>query len=197
MTDWSQYLRDVLPYVPGCPEPVAEQSILRAAREFCTKARPWVVDLAGITILDGVTAYPLVFPAQAELVRLESAKAGSIDVAVTREQFAKCRLAAYTLDGKTLTVKPGLTAGTVLVVNASLKPSNAATQSTDGLFDEFVEAIAAGAIAKLSSQPGKPYSNPGVAAQFAGEFDKAVGVTLTRLWRGRTAASPRTVANFF
>lgn len=205
MKTWDQFLRDVLPDVPGCPEPVAEHAILRAAQEFFQHTRAWRVWLDPVTTLDAVSAYDLNLEPRSELVRLESATLAGTGINIARVQdlpvdwrtgTAGVDTCIFTVDSKTVQLLPVQAAGLALVIQASLKPANDAEGLDDALFDQYVEAIAMGAKARLMAQPLKVYSNPGASNFHRASFDDAMAVIKTRLWRGNSAARPRSFVNF-
>lgn len=206
MKTWDQFFRDVLPDVPGCPEPVAEHAILRAAQEFFQTTRAWNVWLDDVTTLGVVTAYDLNLEPNSELVRMEAATLDGVEIALARIQgmpanwrttSPSVRTCVFTSDSKTVQLLPVKAAGMKLAIQASLKPSNNAPGINDDLFDLYVENIAMGAKARLMMQPGKDYSNPKGATDSYALFMDGINTIKTRLWRGTAATRPRAVANWF
>ncbi|MEO8021072.1 hypothetical protein [Polaromonas sp.] len=206
MKTWDQFFRDVLPDVPGCPEPVAEHAILRAAQEFFQRSRAWHLWLDDITTRGEISAYDLNLEPNSELVRLEGATLDGEIISLSRiedmpsnwrTQSSGMRTCVFTTDSKTVQLLPIKAADMKLSIRASLKPSNNAPGIADDLFDLYVETIAMGAKSRLMAQPGKDYSNMAGADAWGGQFRDAVDTIKSRLWRGNAATRTRSRANLF
>mgnify|MGYP000880103119 CR=1 FL=1 len=200
MKTWDQFLRDVLPHVPGCPEPVAEHAVLRAAQEFFETTRVWKLWIPDITTVAEGTEYAMFLEPKSTLVRLERATLDGRPIRVrTVDELPDdwttypqtLATGVHTSDRKTLTLLPAQAAGAVLKVEASMKPSNAATGVADDIFEQYVERIAAGAIASLKAHDGKTYSDSVGAAAWRTTFEGHMGVTELQRHRGYSAARPR------
>lgn len=206
MKAWQLCLRDVLPEVPGCAEPMAEHALLRAAQEFMQKTRAWKVWLDPV-ITDGLNlTYDLNLELRSELVRIEAATLGGQVITIAREQDVPANwqdgsacvpTCIFTTDSKTINLLPLKTAGMSLAIQATLKPSNTATGLDDAIFDRYVEVIATGAKARLMSQPDKAYSSPGAAAMHRSNFLSAIDTLKTNIWRGTAATRPRARSHWF
>lgn len=200
MKTWDLFLKDVLVHVPGCPEPVAEHAVLRAAQEYLETTRAWKLWLPDLTTEDGATDYFLLVEPKSELVRLERATLDGRGIAVRAEQDLPedwltypqgVETGVHTADRKTVTLVPSQTAGLVLKVQASMKPSNSATGLDDDLFDLYVTHIAAGAVATLKGHREKSYSDPDGALLWRGTFLGHMGVTDFQRIRGYSSSRPR------
>lgn len=199
MKAWSQFFRDVLPDVMGCPEPSMELALLRAAREFFAGAHVWTVWLDNTMKIAGITEYDIELERNCELVKVLRATLGDRRIDITTPDSlpddwqinptarAEC---IFTSDGKTITLLPSNATG-LLRVQAVLKPSNAAVGIEDYLFDRYVEPIATGAKARLMLQPGKPYSNPAYGSVLDGQFRDAISGILIQRFRAFSKAFPR------
>jgi hypothetical protein len=88
-----------------------------------------------------------------------------------------------------ISLYPAPAAGSALVVRASFSPLRAATSLDDVLFDKWVTAICAGALAYLYSQPGQPYTNVAQVAQMRAAFEAGVSSAVNRTTKGAVRAS--------
>lgn len=200
MTPWNQFFPDVMVHVSGCPNPVAQQALLRAARDFCTQTRAWVETLDQILIVQGTAEYDLPLDSGAELVRLEDwADVSGTRVKLTSQNRAlfHCESAVYTVTGRSVVVSPEPQGAGTLTLRAALMPSNSAAGVPDDIFGQYVELIALGAVSRLQKQPGKPYTDPGAAMSNQDEYQRQVESLKIRLWRGRTTDRPRTLPSPF
>jgi hypothetical protein len=82
---WSAFLPDVLQHVPGCPDPVAEHALLRAAQEFFETTRIWKLWLPDMLTVADETDYLLFLEPKSELVRLEQATLAGREIVVRSE----------------------------------------------------------------------------------------------------------------
>lgn len=208
MAIWADWLPDVLPHVQGAPVPQVEHEIKRAAQEFFTRARIWLVTTDDLPLEAGAVSLDIVLPnASMAVVRVERAWLGTRPLDA---RLADAMDDAHADDWETHTGTPSAViqftpgavrpypiptdAGTVRL-RVSVRPSDAA----DGIDDQFVaryqDAFSAGAKARLMLMLGKPWSNPEFGAAMRGVFDgyinQAITQAATGFGRGRMAATPR------
>jgi hypothetical protein len=200
MKAWSAFLPDVLVHVPGCPDPVAEHAVLRAAQEFFETTRVWKQWLPDITTATETTEYVIFLEPKSELVRLERATLSGRPIRVRTEDQLPDDWQTYTSgiedgvhtsDRRNLVLLPAQSEDLVLKVEASMRPSNTATGIEDCLFDLYVQQIAAGAVAALKEQSEKPYSDLAGAGAWRSRFETHMGVTDFQRSRGYSSARPR------
>jgi hypothetical protein len=197
---WAQFLPDVLVHVPGCPDPVAEHALLRAAQEFFETTRVWKLWLTDTLTVADQTEYFLFLEPKSELVRLERATLAGRTIVVRSEDelpadwmtSPQCvETGVHTPDQKALILLPAQAADQVLKVEASIKPANDATGIEDYLFDQYVKQIAAGAVAALKEHAEKTYTDPVGASTWRSTFNGHMVGTEFRRHRGFSSARPR------
>lgn len=201
MKAWSLFYPDVLPSVIGCPAPMLDHALLRAAQSFFTKSQVWKLWLDNVTTTLGVTDYDLELESNSELVKLERATLDGRPITVTTPevlpadwQTSQLRISdcIFTVDRKTVTLLPTpTTAGLVLRIEAVLKPSNAATGIEDYLFDNYNDTIATVATAELLKKPGMPWTNMVLGQEIANLANDKVSAIAFQKWRAFSAALPR------
>lgn len=206
MKTWPAFYRDVLPEVLGCTDPGMDLALLRAAQRLFGRAHVWTVWLDNTSTASGATEYDIELEPGSELVKLQRATLDGRPIRLTtpeslpddwKTSSAGIDACVFTRDSKTITLLPANTAGLVLRVEATLKPSNTATGIEDHFFDQYVEIIATGAKAGLMQQMGHPFSNPARAMDLERRFDDAVGGLAIRSFRAFSSALPRGRANTF
>lgn len=173
MADLDKFLPYVLPNADGCPIPAAEQAIMSAAIEFCERSHAWNARLDPIAV-DALTAE----------VDIDVEAGSAVETIITAEFAGKeiqpkseADLIEILGEGwreRTGTVTNFFLIGNAmrlvlipadagsLVVRAAYRPLRSSNVLPDVLFEEHVEAIASGALAKLYATPNKPFSNPGL-----------------------------------
>jgi hypothetical protein len=204
MKTWDQFYRDVLPHVPGCPEPMADHALLRTAQQFFTTTRVNQVTFDPITIRPNLTSYDMPLPPKVEIVRLEHALLNGREIAITtaesmpldwrttQQGIEDC---VFTEDRRSVTVlplRPSMDPGSyILILLASMRPSDKADGIDDKFFALYSEIIAGGALARLMAQPKKSYTDQGEAQILRDKFVNAMSVTSIKRWRGFSKQMPR------
>jgi hypothetical protein len=187
MRAWSEFIPNVMPFVPGCPEFEVENRLRKAAIEFCERSRIWRA--RGVTLVTstvaGQTGYTVPsLPVHAGLCHIFVAWRGTDErdeVRVLEESDAddiEPTAAASRDFGIMLTSRSTLnllpppdSAGIVVRGSVAYCPSDDADGVPNALFVEWREAIEKRAIAELMLQPGKPWSS-GDAMGHMGRADK-------------------------
>lgn len=198
MKTFEAFFPDLLPLVPGCPEPVAKFALRRAAQRFCELTLAWRANMDPIYLTPGIDEYDLNLETTAELVRIEKALIGDRDMHVLTPNDCVSRHRPYIecADKKTVFVNPTPTVEALLTITASLKPSNSATGVEDFLYDQYVSVIANGASGLLKQHPAKLYSAANGREVWVEFESRCAGIKLSK-WRGHGRNTPRTRANFF
>ncbi|MBX3653197.1 MAG: hypothetical protein KF686_03365 [Ramlibacter sp.] len=206
MKTWDKFLKDVLPKVPGCPEPVAEHALLRAAQEFLDTTRLWKRWLDPVVTREGVMEYDLELEPSSELVRLERATLDGRPITCLAQDELPTDWQTYpntvcdcvhTVNGRTLILLPPSAGDLSLSIEASLKPADGATGIEDELFARYLLPIAHGAVSLLKEDTTTSYGDPAGAMRFRGLFDEAMTVNEFRRARGFSNTEPRRRARTF
>jgi hypothetical protein len=201
------FLPFVLPYAMGCPEVSAQRALVDSAIEFCEKSLLVRATLTPVSLVAGTYTYtPAVptheamvmpvgvwfkgaelAPVAADAIRNPQAFASSIPD-VTAETGDPREFFALTAGQLGLYPIPDTTESGVLLVRAALRPTRAATELEDVLFNDWVEAIAAGAMSRLMRSHGQPFTDPVEGARRAMEFYQAINRARIEGSRGRVRA---------
>lgn len=203
-TTLASFLPLVLPHAPGAPDIAAKQEILKAAIKFCDATRVWKAILSPIDIVAETATYAIPAPAGSQCVVVEEVYYDGTQITPKtpdqlKEQYANWMTKAgvpqfyFQLDPDNITLSPipenALADG--LVIRGALKPILSATTLPDMLFNQYADPIASGAIAALCAAPGKPWTNPEVAAFRAQLFQEAIDKTKTKVSKAFVRAPNR------
>lgn len=187
MATLDQFLPWVLPSAVNCPTPLAYQAIKDAAREFCVATNviqegstqagrsgraSYTIDEPSGTKLNQVLRVTwegsTLSPVAAGDVKLATALRGSVGDAVveagTPRQFYQRTPLDPTIYLWPVPDDKAVNATNGLYIKAAFAPYPAATSLPDELFEYYVTAVAAGALASLLSMPEQPWTNPNMAA---------------------------------
>lgn len=154
---------------------------------------------------DGVaTEFTMSPPAESEIVKLLSVAVDDdpIEVVEASKGVAFRRRGthadlAFTRDRKTLVVYPAPEAGTVIHVEAALRPSDDAAGLPDEFADLYRQDIAKGAVASLLLMPKQDWSDPGTGADLMRMFVDRIGTVGAQVARGFSRGPLRTKAYWF
>lgn len=205
MKTLAKFLPFVMPFARSCPQEVAEQAILDAAIDFCEQTGVLQRTLDPLDVGAGVMEYELLLPTKQELVQVKRAwfkgseltpvaveavgipQAWRDDVPGVTPQAGDPQ-AFYSSSRNSIAVypRPRIAEEGVLTVRAATKPSRSATQLEDELFEDWVEAIAAGALMRLHAAPGTAYTDTTRSETRRTEFQVAVNKAKYRANFGRT-----------
>ena len=181
MRDWADFFPDVLPAVElGTPEPTVVHQLRRAAQDFCHRTRAWRTTLEPITTVGEQTAYDIPLPEQTALVRVEGAELlGHGSLALWRPGLGEGQY-LLTRDARKVVLHRSVASDLTMVLDVTLKPGDMAMGIDDAVFDQYSEAIALGAVARLRGDP-----------VLRADFHTRCETINVEVWRGRAAVRPR------
>lgn len=171
MVNISEFFPRLIPNVMGCSEPLAQQALVDAAITFCDQSLAVTVDLDPVTIPVGSTAIELETPDQTTVAQVLYAWYDKkVLNAVPYGQFTdiyrpNATPTDYTVEyldevaNLRVYPAPSVAVPNGLVVRVALRPTRAATQLHDILFQRYVDGIVCGAQAILCAIPDQPFTN--------------------------------------
>jgi hypothetical protein len=204
MIDLDVFLPRILPYAPGCAEPTAFASIIKAAQTFCERTRLWR-DRDQFNVTPS-SCNVVCAPNGAELFEIESARFNGSDLEpialadldakhpTWRQMSAgAARWITQTEPGSVLLVPT--TTGT-LELSTLLRPADNAEQLPD-LFSQYTQVIADGALGDILMLPAQSFSNPDLAQFYSMRFDNRINELFNRTIKGQQRAPVRSRPRFF
>ena len=184
-TDYINFYEYVLPEVHGCPKAVAKNAIRDAVIEFCDKSQVWTAPSEDTDIVAGYSRYS--FDA-----RTDGAIVATIGYAAINDNPIS-RVSIYELEEKMpnwryvtsktpnvcfmdtsesmrLVGEPEEDIIGGLYVEVVLKPSRTSTECPQFLLENWAEAIAHGALARLKAMVGRPWADGQMVSYHRNEF---------------------------
>lgn len=196
------FFPSLMPRVAGCPEPVALQALRDAAMEFCDMTCIVVAVTEPQPTFLGQSRYTLALPTGTQVTRLLRAWMGKRELGVA--QRAAQPLAAHentsdatgtpsivamtAADTVNLLPAPDIPSIAPLAVQVALRPTPDATALADDLYMFWRDAVVGGALARIASTPGRPYSDANQAALGASMFNAGLSAARREFHRSRSAA---------
>lgn len=206
---YADFLNYVIPWVPGCPTPLALQEIRNAMIELCEKALIIQRDHHPVTVLSNITDYDFE-PPEGYLVT-KIMKMWYLGQEMRPEQLDHQLLRGYAYNNDVVTHLPrqmgdprfysqkdeyGFFVWPIpketkvdgITIRVALKPKRICPDECDPvddmIFEDYAETIAAGAKRRLMLIPKKPYSDPNQATAEQQLFMAGMNVARQRAVRG-------------
>ncbi len=196
----------VSPYVPGAPDPTLLYHLRQAAIDWCTRTLCWQTDLDAILTVVDQDTYEIPIPIDTALVKIlgwsvDAAEPLACTTAAIGRKLKLCGSRAdalWTPDKISITVNPMPdTAGKEMVLNVALKPTQDALEIPTFIFEQYIQHIAAGAIARIAALPRQPWTDLQLAAMKGNEFEQTLNRTASAVSRGNARTKVRSVVQWF
>lgn len=207
---FSTFLKDVLPIVKGCPQPMVIDALRDAARELCERAPIWRDEVDSIMYVAGVAEYDLSAPDNTEIVQvvevyqngygpLQQITEQALSAADPRWKERTSNQPTYyihpAIDVLRIVSIPSVSATTPLVIKGWLQPSLSATEMDSKVLTKWRDHIVYGAKARLLALTEVSWSNPAMASYYAVSFEtskaKAAGYALSQSAGGTLSVRSR------
>lgn len=181
MKQLDDFLPFLLPHVPGFAVPTSQMALVQTAIEFCDRTSV-IQEISEQAARAGVAVYDVDVPNQQVLIRIQEvlhdgkpldvASYPVADIPDGRPMFVMTPLP--TQAEFTIIPAPAPDHVATLAVRASFKPAPDADQLHDDLYTQWLDAMVQGALRRMYSMPGQPFTSM-TNAQIAGAaFEKYV-----------------------
>ena len=151
MATFDSLVKEVLPYVPGCPDTLVEANLRSATIELCEKSKAYVVELDVISSISGVFEYEFDQPTGTDVHQILWMTYDGEDMDPTN---------ATRTDG--------------FRVSVALKPTRSSNNINTDFSTDYRDGIIFGALWRLLRIPAKEWSDPRAAADYRNLFDEQV-----------------------
>lgn len=202
MISIDEFFPRVLPYVPGCSEPLARQAILDSAIRYCEKTLILRQSLDSFNTIKNLVSYDLESPnnqmrvARVLSVTIDGKEVKGIfeeDVPLLSDDEGK-PTGFYTtrVDSEfVLNLYPKPDRKYKVVVTVALAPTKRATSLEDDLYNVWSDGVIAGAIANIAKVPNMPFSSMDVAMAKEMELAKYMQESRVESYYGRVRGGTR------
>lgn len=171
MKPLSAFYPRILPYLPGCPEPIVDQVLVNAAIEFAENSLTIRQNLDSFNTVIGVDQYDLDPPSNHhDINRVMSVAVNGKELAPGMAEVIRNDLQTATATPRgfftdrtdntfTLRLSPPPDKVLPVVVAVTLRPARSATYLDDDMYNIWIDPIVSGAIARAMQIPDQPYTN--------------------------------------
>jgi hypothetical protein len=187
MASFESFMKDVLPYVPGCPDTVVENALRSSSIELCEKAAVYTRELDPIGTVAGIHEYEFGQPVGTKVDKILWAIHDGKDLEAISPRGLESQNPKWRDNTSTprhflqqspdlfwLVPVPDTTLSNAVVMNVSLKPSRGSNNISTQIADNYRDGIVFGALYRLLRMPARDWSDPMAAADYAGMFRQAV-----------------------
>lgn len=200
--EWSAFYPDILPNVPGCPLPLVDHHLRRAAIELCERAKRIKVDVSFDTVagtaeytLNPGTGFVLVSVLDAGCDGKPLDPVSRAELAIGEDwQTEAGRPSHYLTTTAPTVLRLWKTPDAVFTINAglSIRLSETATEVADWFGDRYREGLCSGAIARLCAMPKKDWTDYEQATLHQSRFERMVSRAVAEGIKDGTRAPLRT-----
>jgi hypothetical protein len=203
---YDEFLPYVLQYVPDASDFIALNAIKSAAIEFCEKTLVWQYNVPAMDINNGQSNYVVATPSDTKMVVPVQAyfntnlliPKGPDELAniyrmgdYQQIQGAPQYITRITKPEVTLVPTPFVTQPATLYLRVALAPTRDSEEIGSEMFEQYVEAIAWGARARLMAQPRQDYSDRAGAIEALKMFRYEINRIRMQVNKGLTRGSPK------
>lgn len=188
MAAYTEFYDYVSPECPRAPDDQIKLKIRSAVMDFCERTRRYKYDVAPISIVAAQHTYGVAVPSERIMVDVLSAFVNKIEIypRSTRqldEELREWRTATgaavyyYVPDQNQIRIVriPTEAIANGLELTVALKPARISEDCPDWILEDHAETIAHGALARLFSMRGVPWSDPQMAGAHESRFNTAIG----------------------
>ena len=201
---YTQFLREIIPYVRDVPEVVVVQAVRNAAIQFCERTRVLQTNLEPMDVTAEVAVYDFQPDIGYKVVDIMEAWYGDqLLIPKAVEELTRIyRTSNWNdLDGNpyyyfrsrtqeiTLVPYPRVSELAKLKLRVSLTPARDADTIDSEIYERYYEFISLGARARLYDTANQPYYDPKAAQVYLKRFSDAMNEVRTRVAKGLTRAS--------
>lgn len=204
---YEEFLPRVLQYVPDASEFIAVDAIKQACIEFCERTYYWQYQSPSLNVVNGQSQYVIPTPSDTKFVGPVQVYFNTLLlIPKSPDELADIyRMGSWNqLQGSpqyvtriikpelTLVPIPYVTQPAVLYVRAALAPTQDSNEVDSEIYEQWAEAIAWGARARLLAQPRQDYTDKAGAIEAAKMFNYHINRARIQMNKGLTRASTRT-----
>lgn len=182
----------------SAPELLIEHHIHRTIIDFCERSQIWQEDVGPIQVIAGIDTYEVSASRRERVVQVKEVYAENDGGDLVQFEYGQgLRSWSWYHDSPyNITVAPlEYLEGRQLIVVAALTPQlyNGQFRFSRMITDEYFDAIATGAKARILAVPGKDWTNPQMAGAYTAKYEQALNGALVRAGRDH-AQIPHRVA---
>ena len=187
MASFNSLIKEVLPYVPGCPDTLVLNNLRSATIELCEKSKAFVFDLDPITSISGVYEYDFDQPTGTDVHQilwatydgedLDPISPRSLEVNYPDWKDKSSIPQVYlqkTPNTFWIVPIPSSTKTSAIQLSVALKPTRSSNNIDTTFSNDYRDGIIYGTLYRLLRIPAKDWTDPGAARDYLSLFNEEV-----------------------
>lgn len=187
MASFDSLVKEIIPYVPGCPDSVIESNLRAATIEFCGKTKAYVKDLDSISTVSGTYEYEFDQPVGTSVHSILwmihdgddldpiSPRSLELNFPDWRDRSGIPRVYLQkNADTFWITPVPNASTTNGLFLSVALKPTRTASNIDTNFSNDYRDGLLFGALYRLLRIPAKDWSDPAASADYLALFSEQV-----------------------
>ena len=185
MATYTSLVKDILPYVPLCPDALVEQHIRSATIEFCERSKAYILDIDPFNTTAGVYEYDFDIPVATEVHQVLDMTHDGNDM----DPISPRSLELNYPDWRNRTGSPHVylqkssslfwivpvPSGTKEVIaSVALKPTRTSNNIDSTISNQYRDAIVYGALYRLLRMPNREWTDIGAAREYLAQFNSEI-----------------------
>ena len=187
MAAFDSLVKDILPYVPNCPDSLIESALRSACIEFAERSKAYTFDLDAITSIPGVFEYEFDQPSGTDVHQilwmtydgndLDPISPRSLELNYSDWRNKTSVPQVYlqkTPDAFWVIPIPGSAVANGIQLSVALKPSRTTSNIDTTFSNSYRDGIIYGTLYRLLRIPAKDWTDPQAAADYLNLFSQEI-----------------------
>tara|TARA_R110002012_G_scaffold74771_1_gene189408 strand:+ start:708 stop:1382 length:675 start_codon:yes stop_codon:yes gene_type:complete len=181
MASYTSLVKEILPYVPMCPDSLVEQHLRAATIEFCERSKAYILDMDPFNTISGVYEYDFDIPVGTEVhqVLLMTHDGNDMDPISPRSlelnypDWRDKTGQPHVYLQKTPTtfwIVPVPSGSKQVIASVALKPTRTSNNIDTTISNQYRDAIIYGALYRLLRMPNKEWTDIGASQEYSFQF---------------------------
>ena len=181
MAAYSSLVKEVLPYVPLCPDSLVEQTLRSVTIEFCERSKAYILDMDPFNTISGVYEYDFDIPTGTEVHQILymtyngkdmdpiSPRSLELNYPDWRDRTGNPHVYLQKTP-TTFWVVPVPSGSEQIITSVALKPSRTSNNIDTTVSNTYRDAIIYGTLYRLLRMPNREWSDVGSAQEYLFQF---------------------------
>ena len=203
MASYSSLVKEVLPYVPFCPDSLVESNLRSATIEFCERSKAYVLDMDAFNTISGVYEYDFDIPTGTEVHQVLqmtydgmdmdpiSPRSLEINYPDWRDRTGRPHVYLQKTES-TFWLVPVPSGSFPVIASVALKPSRTSNNIDTRISNQYRDAIIYGTLYRLLRMPSREWTDVNAAREYLAQFNNEITQAELRA-RGGDLGVKRTV----
>ncbi len=203
MASYSSLVKEVLPYVPFCPDSLVESNLRSTTIEFCERSKAYVLDMDAFNTISGVYEYDFDIPTGTEVHQVLhmtydgrdmdpiSPRSLEVNYPDWRDRTGTPHVYLQKTES-TFWLVPVPSGSFPVIASVALKPSRSSNNIDTRISNQYRDALIYGTLYRLLRMPSREWTDVNAAREYLAQFNNEVTQAELRA-RGGDLGVKRTV----